>query len=315
MGRYLAQRILYALVVTFGVLVFVFFMVQMVGDPVKLMLPSDVPESTYLEMREELGFNDPLPERFVRAIGGWIQGDFGDSLWQQVPALPLALDRVPNTLYLTFVAMGIAVPIALFLGAYSAIRPNSVVDRILTGISLGGISVADFWLGMMLILVFAVHLQWLPTSGFDGFRSPKYVILPALALACRPIGRISQVARSALVEEMEKPYILTARTNGLTEGQVVRRHALRNAMIPTLTVVGDETATFLNGAVVIEVIFAWPGIGQLFIQAIQRRDLPLVSACVFVVALMTITLNLIVDLTYTGIDSRREWRIDQIGAT
>ena len=136
------------------------------------------------------------------------------------------------------------------------------------------------------------------------YTSPKYVILPALALACRPIGRISQVARSALVEEMEKPYILTARTNGLTEGQVVRRHALRNAMIPTLTVVGDETATFLNGAVVIEVIFAWPGIGQLFIQAIERRDLPLVSACVFVVALMTITLNLIVDLTYTRIDSR-----------
>ena len=157
---------------------------------------------------------------------------------------------------------------------------------------------------MMLILVFAVHLQWLPTSGFDGYTSLKYVILPSLALAFRPIGRISQVARSALVEEMQKPYILTARTKGLTEGQVVRRHALRNAMIPTLTVVGDETATFLNGAVVIEIIFAWPGIGQLFIQAIERRDLPLVSACVFVVALMTIILNLIVDLAYAAIDSR-----------
>ncbi len=304
MARYLARRILYSLIVTFGVLVFVFFMVQMVGDPVKLMLPSDVPESTYLEMREALGFNDPLPERFVREVGGWVQGDFGDSLWQQVPALPLALDRVPNTLFLTLVTLSIAVPIALFLGAYSAIRPNSVVDRILTGISLAGISVADFWLGLMLILVFAVNLHWLPTSGFEGFGGLTYVILPAVALAFRPIGRISQVARSALVEEMEKPYILTARKKGLTEGQVVRRHALRNALIPTLTVVGDETATFLNGAVVIETIFAWPGIGQLFIQAIERRDLPLVSACVFVVALMTITLNLIVDLAYAGIDSR-----------
>lgn len=304
MARYLARRILYSLVVTFGVLVFVFFMVQMVGDPVKLMLPSDVPESTYLEMREALGFNDPLPQRFVREVGGWVQGDFGDSLWQQIPALPLALDRIPKTLFLTLVTLGIAVPIALFLGAYSAIRPNSVVDRILTGISLAGISVADFWLGLMLILAFAVNLRWLPTSGFDGFSHLKYVILPALALAFRPIGRISQVARSALVEEMKKPYILTARTKGLTEGQVVRRHALRNAMIPTLTVVGDETATFLNGAVVIETIFAWPGIGQLFIQAIERRDLPLVSACVFVVAMMTITLNLIVDVAYAGIDSR-----------
>ena len=304
MGRYLARRILYSFVVIFGVLVFVFFMVQMVGDPVKLMLPSDVPESTYLEMRESLGFNDPLAQRFVREVGGWVQGDFGDSLWQQVPALPLALSRVPYTLFLTLVTMTIAVPTALFLGAYSAVRPDSVVDRILTGISLAGISIADFWLGMMLILVFAVHLQWLPTSGFDGYTSFKYVILPSLALAFRPIGRISQVARSALVEEMQKPYVLTARTKGLTEGQVVRRHALRNAMIPTLTVVGDETATFLNGAVVIEIIFAWPGIGQLFIQAIERRDLPLVSACVFVVALMTIILNLIVDLAYAMIDSR-----------
>ena len=173
MGLYLARRILYSLVVIFGVLVFVFFMVQMVGDPVKLMLPSDVPESTYLEMRESLGFNDPLPERFVREVGGWVQGDFGDSLWQQVPALPLALYRVPYTLFLTLVTLSIAVPIALFLGAYSAIRPDSVVDRILTGISLAGISIADFWLGMMLILVFAVHLQWLPTSGFERLRQSQ----------------------------------------------------------------------------------------------------------------------------------------------
>lgn len=304
MARYLIRRIAYSLLVTFGVMVFVFFMVQMVGDPVKLMLPSDVPESVYQEMREALGFNDPLPQRFVREVGGWIQGDFGDSLWQQIPALPLALDRIPRTLFLTLVTLMIAVPAALILGAYSAIRPNSFTDRILTGVSLAGISVADFWLGMMLILVFAVNLDWLPTSGFEGFSHLEYVILPALALAFRPIGRVAQVARSALVEEMEKPYVLTARSKGLTEGQVVRRHALRNALIPALTVVGDETATFLNGAVVIETIFAWPGIGQLFIQAIERRDLPLVEACVFVVALMTITLNLIVDLTYAGIDSR-----------
>lgn len=285
-------------------LVFVFFMVQMVGDPVKLMLPSDVPESTYLEMREALGFNDPLPVRFVREVGGWVRGDFGDSLWQRMPALGLALERVPRTLFLTLVTMTFAVPTALFLGMYSAIRPNSFVDRILTGISLVGISVADFWLGMMLILVFAVNLQWLPTSGFEGYTDLKYLILPAVALSFRPIGRIAQVARSALVEEMEKPYIVTARSKGLSEGKVVLHHALRNALLPTLTMIGDETATFLNGAVVIEILFAWPGIGQLFIQAIERRDLPLVSACVFVVAVMTITLNLIVDLAYAGIDSR-----------
>ena len=291
----------YSLLVVLGVLVFVFFMVQAVGDPVSLMLPSEVAPEIRENMRETLGLNDPLHERFFREVGGWIRGDFGDSLWQRTPALPLALSRIPNTLFLTAVSLSIALPIAITLGAISAIRPRSLIDRTLTAVSLAGVSVADFWLGLMLILVVGVQLQWLPTSGFGGL---NYALLPALALAFRPIGRIAQVARSALVEEMEKPYILTARSKGLTERGVVWRHAMRNAAIPTITVTGDETATFLNGAVVIETIFAWPGIGQLFIQAIQRRDLPLVEACVFVVALMTIALNLIVDLTYAAIDSR-----------
>jgi peptide/nickel transport system permease protein len=236
---------------------------------------------------------------------GWIHGDFGDSLWQRAPALPLALRRIPNTLFLTAVSLTIAVPIALVLGMFSAIKPDSWLDRALTAVSLAGVSIADFWLGLMLILVVAVELRWLPTSGFGGI---EYGILPALSLAFRPIGRVAQVARSALVQEMERPYILTARSKGLTEAGVVRRHALRNAMIPTMTVIGDEAATFLNGAVVIETIFAWPGIGQLFIQAIERRDLPLVEACVFVVALMTIALNLVVDLSYAAIDSRARVR-------
>jgi peptide/nickel transport system permease protein len=289
------------LLVVLGVLIFVFLMVQLVGDPVRLMLPAEAPESIREELRESLGLNDPLYVRFGRSIWGWVRGDFGDSLWQKVPALPLALSRIPNTLFLTLVSLGIALPIAITLGVLSAVKPNSLIDRTLTAISLAGVSVADFWLGLMLILIFAVRLQWLPTSGFGGI---TYALLPALSLAFRPLGRIAQVARSALVEEMEKPYILTAQSKGLTGRAVVWRHALRNAAIPTITVTGDETATFLNGAVVIETIFAWPGIGQLFIQAIQRRDVPLIEACVFVVALLTITLNLIVDLSYAAIDSR-----------
>jgi len=291
--------------VILGVLVFVFFMVQLVGDPVSLMVKSEVTEQIREEIRESLGLNDPLFVRFFRSLGGWIQGDFGDSLWQRAPALPLALRRIPNTLFLTAVSFTIAVPIALVLGMFSAIKPDSWLDRALTAVSLAGVSIADFWLGLMLILVVAVELRWLPTSGFGGI---EYGILPALSLAFRPIGRVAQVARSALVQEMERPYILTARSKGLTEAGVVRRHALRNAMIPTMTVIGDEAATFLNGAVVIETIFAWPGIGQLFIQAIERRDLPLVEACVFVVALMTVALNLVVDLSYAAIDSRARVR-------
>jgi peptide/nickel transport system permease protein len=301
----LLRRVSYSALVILGVLVFVFFMVQLVGDPVSLMVKSEVTEQIREEIRESLGLNDPLFVRFFRSVGGWIQGDFGDSLWQRAPALPLALRRIPNTLFLTAVSLTIAVPIALVLGMFSAIKPDSWLDRALTAVSLAGVSIADFWLGLMLILVVAVELRWLPTSGFGGI---EYGILPALSLAFRPIGRVAQVARSALVQEMERPYILTARSKGLTEAGVVRRHALRNAMIPTMTVIGDEAATFLNGAVVIETIFAWPGIGQLFIQAIERRDLPLVEACVFVVALMTIALNLVVDLSYAAIDSRARVR-------
>jgi len=301
----LLRRVSYSALVILGVLVFVFFMVQLVGDPVSLMVKSEVTEQIREEIRESLGLNDPLFVRFFRSLGGWIQGDFGDSLWQRAPALPLALRRIPNTLFLTAVSFTIAVPIALVLGMFSAIKPDSWLDRALTAVSLAGVSIADFWLGLMLILVVAVELRWLPTSGFGGI---EYGILPALSLAFRPIGRVAQVARSALVQEMERPYILTARSKGLTEAGVVRRHALRNAMIPTMTVVGDEAATFLNGAVVIETIFAWPGIGQLFIQAIERRDLPLVEACVFVVALMTVALNLVVDLSYAAIDSRARVR-------
>lgn len=299
------RRVSYSALVILGVLVFVFFMVQLVGDPVSLMVKSEVTEQIREEIRESLGLNDPLFVRFFRSLGGWIQGDFGDSLWQRAPALPLALRRIPNTLFLTAVSFTIAVPIALVLGMFSAIKPDSWLDRALTAVSLAGVSIADFWLGLMLILVVAVELRWLPTSGFGGI---EYGILPALSLAFRPIGRVAQVARSALVQEMERPYILTARSKGLTEAGVVRRHALRNAMIPTMTVIGDEAATFLNGAVVIETIFAWPGIGQLFIQAIERRDLPLVEACVFVVALMTVALNLVVDLSYAAIDSRARVR-------
>ena len=205
----------------------------------------------------------------------------------------------------------IALPIALALGVLSALRPDGLLDRFLTAVSLAGVSIADFWLGLMLILVLGVQLHLLPTSGYGGV---EYVLLPALTLAFRPIGRLAQVARSALVEEMQKPYIVALRAQGMSEGRIVRRHAMKNSLIPIITVGGDELASFLNGAVVIETIFAWPGIGSLFIQAIERRDLPLVLACVAVIATMVILVNLIIDLVRLDrsgrryVDSRRRGR-------
>ncbi len=273
----------------------------MVGDPASLMLRPEATEEQRQAVRERLGLNDPLYVQFGRFVGNAVRGDFGDSIWQRVPALPIALHRLPATLYLAGATLLIAVPLAILLGIVSAIRPRSIVDRVVTVVSLGGVSTADFWLGLMLILVLAVQLGWLPTSGYGGLR---YVLLPALALSVRPLGRISQVVRSAMIDQLNQPYVTTARAKGLSERVVVFLHTLKNAAIPIATLVGDEAASLLNGAVVIETVFGWPGIGILLIQAIDRRDLPLVEASVLVIAVMVVTVNLVVDLAYMVIDPR-----------
>lgn len=292
---------MHSIVVLVGLLVVVFFATSMVGDPARLMVRPEATEEQYQAIRGRLGLNDPLYVRFGRFMGDALRGDFGDSLWQRTPAMPIVLNRVPKTLYLTAVTLALAVPLAITLGVISALRPQSLVDRVVTVISLAGISIADFWLGIMLILLFAVRLQWLPTSGYGGV---DYVLLPALTLMVRPLGRISQVVRSTMLDELSKPYISTARAKGLRERGVVVSHALKNAAIPILTMTGDEAASLLNGAVVIETLFGWPGVGMLLIQAIERRDLPLIEACVLVIAVMIVLVNLLVDLAYTLFDPR-----------
>lgn len=273
----------------------------MLGDPARLMLRPEATEEQVQALRESMGLNDPMHVQFGRFISDLARGDFGDSLWQRVPALPIVLERVPATLYLAGVTLVIAFPLAVLLGIISAVRPRSIWDRIVTIVSLGGVSTADFWIGLMLILFFAVQLGWLPTSGYGGL---QYVVLPAIALSLRPMGRISQVVRSAMLDEMSKQYMVTARAKGLKERTVVTAHALKNAFIPVITLGGDEAAALLNGAVVIETLFGWPGVGILLIQAIERRDLPLIEASVLTIAVMIVTVNLLVDLTYALLDPR-----------
>jgi peptide/nickel transport system permease protein len=281
--------------------VVVFFMTHLVGDPVDLMLRPEATEEQRQALRERLGLNDPIFVQFGRFVSGAVRGDFGESIWQRVPALPIVLNRLPATLYLTSATLLLAVPLSIVLGIISAIRPGAIVDRVVTVVSLGGVSTADFWLGLMLILFFAVRLGWLPTSGYGGF---QFVILPAVALAFRPLGRISQVVRSAMLDQFSQPYVITARAKGLTERVVVYLHTLKNAAIPVATLVGDEAASLLNGAVVIETVFGWPGVGILLIQAIERRDLPLIEASVIVIAVMIVTVNFVIDLTYSFLDPR-----------
>jgi peptide/nickel transport system permease protein len=281
--------------------VVVFFMTHLVGDPASLMLRPEATEEQRMAVRQRLGLNDPILVQFWRFFSGVLRGDFGDSIWQRVPALPIVIDRLPATLYLASATLLLAVPLAIALGVISAIRPSSIVDRVVTVIALGGVSTADFWLGLMLILFFAVRLGWLPTSGYGGL---QFVLLPAIALAFRPLGRISQVVRSAMLDQFNQPYVTTARAKGLTERVVIFLHTLKNAAIPITTLIGDEAASLLNGAVVIETVFGWPGVGILLIQAIERRDLPLIEASVIVIAVMIVTVNLLIDLTYTFVDPR-----------
>jgi peptide/nickel transport system permease protein len=281
--------------------VVVFFVTHLIGDPVSLMLRPEATEEQRQALRERLGLNDPLPVQFGRFMSGALRGDFGQSIWQRVPAMPIVLDRLPATIYLASVTLLLAIPLSIVLGIVSAIRPGSVVDRVVTVIALGGVSTAEFWLGLMLILLFAVRLGWLPTSGYGGI---QYVLLPAIALAVRPLGRVSQVVRSAMLDQFSQPYVTTARAKGLSERVVVYLHTLKNAAIPIATLVGDEAASLLNGAVVIETVFGWPGVGILLIQAIERRDLPLIEASVIVIAVMIVTVNLLVDLTYSLMDPR-----------
>ncbi len=284
-----------------GLIIIVFFVTHLLGDPAELMLRPEASEEQVQALRESLNLDDPILVQFGRFMGNLAQGDLGDSLWQRVPAMPIVIDRVPKTLYLAGVTMGIAIPLAILLGIVSALRPRSLIDRFATTIALTGVSIADFWLGLMLILFFAVELGWVPTSGYGGL---NYVILPALTLAVRPSGRISQVVRSAMLDEMSKPYITTARAKGLRERVVILSHTLKNAAIPIITMMGDEAASLLNGAVVIETLFGWPGVGILLIQAIENRDLPLIESSVIVIATMIIFVNLLVDLLYAVIDPR-----------
>jgi peptide/nickel transport system permease protein len=300
-AAYMVRRFVHSLLVLLGLVVVVFFVTHSLGDPARLMLRPEATEEQVQALRDSLGLNDPILVQFGRYMGNLARGDFGDSIWQRVPALPVVLDRIPATLYLAGVTLALALPLAVILGIVSALWPRSPADRVVTIVSLTGVSTADFWLGLMLILVFAVRLTWLPTSGFGG---AEYVILPALALAFRPLGRVSQVVRSSMLDELNKNYVTTARAKGLRERGVILFHTLKNAAIPIITLSGDEAAALLNGAVVIETLFGWPGVGVLLIQAIERRDLPVIEAAVITIAVMIVSVNLIVDLIYARIDPR-----------
>lgn len=302
MSRYIIRRLIYSVVVIIGVSLFVFVITHLVGDPVTQMLPIGSPPEEYDRIRHLMGLDRPVSVQLYDFVRNALRGDFGYSYWQRQPALPIVLERLPATFLLVFTAFAIAIFVSIPLGILASIRPGSLLDRLCVTISLTGMSIPGFCLGFILIIVFAVKLGWFYTSGYGEFR---HLILPAIALSGRYVGRLTQIVRSSMIDEMNKPYMVTARAKGLTESAAIVRHALRNAAIPVVTLAGWSLGRLMGGlTVLVETVFAWPGVGLLAAEAISRRDFPLLQADVFVVALLITSLNLIVDILYAFVDPR-----------
>ena len=304
MSRFVVHRLWQGVIVVFCVVVVVFVLTRLIGDPVRVMLPLEATADQRALFEARLGLDRPIWEQFLVFVRDAVALDFGDSLWQRRPAMEIIAERLPATLILTFSAIGLAVVVAVPLGILAALKPEGLFDRVVVLVSLIGLSVPQFWLGLLFIVLFAVQLGWLPTSGRGGV---EHVILPALTLAIPAMTRIIMVVRSTMMDELNRQYVKTLRAKGLLEWQVVGVHALRNAAVPVLTLCGWELIRALSGyTVVVETVFAWPGLGLTAIQAIERQDLILLQAIVFVTAIIVVVVNLILDIVYKAIDPRIE---------
>jgi len=310
--RYLARRLLLLVPVLAGVSVVIFMVLHLSpGDPVEIMLGSQATQEDRARLRAELGLDQPLHVQYGRWLGHVTRGDLGRSLWMKRPVLDEVLGRFKATLVLTGTALLLSSLAGVALGVASAIRPNSVLDRLSAVASLFGASMPTFWLGIVLMVIFALGLGWLPASGMyaaygggDLRDLLAHLVLPAVTLAAASVTIIARLTRATMLETLGQDYIRTARAKGVVERAVVLRHGLKNALIPIVTVVGVQAGYLLGGAVLTETVFAWPGVGTLMVQGILARDFPLVQGCVLVVALSFVLVNLAVDLLYAWLDPR-----------
>lgn len=272
-----------------------------------LMLPGDASDHEIEELREQLGFNDPLHEQYWRFAYNAVQGDLGNSLYFNAPVMKIVLERLPASLELAIAAMFVALAIGIPLGIISAVKHGTMLDMGSMLVALFGLSMPHFWLGIMLMLFFSVFLGWLPTSGRGTL---AHLIMPALSLGLPLMAMFARLTRSVMLEVLNLDYIRTARAKGLKEIIVISKHALKNTLIPLVTVAGMQFSAILGGTVIIETVFAWPGLGRLVVQAIFRRDYPLVQGIVFVLALIFVGMNLIVDILYVYLDPQISYTDD-----
>lgn len=302
MGAYVFQRLIYAVFVLWGALTVIFLVVRILpGDPASMMLGAGATQAEISELQHTLGLDESMPHQYVTFMSEAARLDFGESLWLRQPVLAAVGDRIAATARLAIAAVIIALAISFPLGIIAALKQRSPVDYAVSIISLVGQSVPSFWLGIMLILIFARQLRWLPSAGSQ---TPKHLILPAITLALPLVGVLTRLVRSGLLEVMHEDYIRTARAKGLSSSAVLTRHAMRNMLIPVVTVLGIQLGNLLGGAVIVETVFGWPGIGRLLVDAISKRDYPLVQAAILFITTTFVLINLLVDLSYVYLDPR-----------
>ena len=302
MSRFILRRILLSIPTLFGVLVVAFLLLYVApGDPVEAMIGERADSATIARLRAQLRLDDPLPTRFGHYVANAVTGDLGQSYVTNRPITQDIRERFPKTLQLAGAAMLLATIIGITLGVLSARRPGGLVDRFALGLAYLGISFPVYWVGLLLILLFAVTLRWLPPSGYGSLR---FLALPALTLGMRSIAFLARMTRSAMLEALSADFVRTARAKGLNEWVITLKHALRNALIPVVTVVGLQVGLLLSGAILTETIFSWPGIGNWLVHGVQSRDYPVVQGGILLVAAIVIGVNLIVDVLYGVINPR-----------
>jgi len=307
--EYAMRKIVNAIPILIGVSILVFLLVHLTpGDPARILAGPEAYEEDIAAIRERLGLNDPIHVQYWRFISSAVRLDFGRSFRTQRPVTQDILMRFPNTLQLAMVAITWSVIFGVGIGVYAGVRPNSIGDSLSMGAALVGVSAPSFWKGLLLMLIFAYWLGWLPASGMgESFFSAdglKRMIMPAITLGTGTAAVMARMTRSSMLEVLNQDYIRTARSKGLSERNVVYRHALRNALIPVVTLIGLQLGVLMGGAVITEQVFAWPGVGTLVINGINARDYPMVQACILLIATIFVVVNLLVDLTYSLIDPR-----------
>jgi peptide/nickel transport system permease protein len=303
MTQYIVRRLLQSVLVIIGVVTLVFVITNLTGDPVALMLGETASAEDMEALRENLGLNEPLYVQYVNFLVDAAQLDFQDSLrFTGFSSMEIVLDRYPRTLVLAVCALIVSVAIAIPLGVISAVKRYSIIDNVVMFLALLGQSIPNFWLGIMLILVFAVELGWMASQGYA--LDWRHLLLPTITLAAPGLARMTRLTRSGMLDVMSADYIRTGRAKGLREWTVITRHAFKNTAIPLVTVIGLDFGNLLAGAIITEQIFQWDGVGQLLVTAINARDFPVVQAAVFIIATTFVLINLVVDILYTWLDPR-----------